>query len=186
MSWTKAIHPEDLERAHALFERQMAGERIESEYRIRTPDGQEKWISDRAFPVRDQSGKIIRVVGIAEEITNRKRQEKTVKDSEARYRQLFERNLAGVYRVTLSGRVLECNQATAQMLGYNSPEEVLAVPVADWYYTASDREAFLKKLESDKVVTNYEINFRRKDGSFVLGDRQHELCGRSNRGQRNH
>jgi PAS domain S-box-containing protein len=75
MAWVDAIHPDDLERAHAVFARQIQGERVDSEYRIRTPDGQEKWIRDRAFPVRDEAGQLIRVVGIAEEITGRKRYE---------------------------------------------------------------------------------------------------------------
>ena len=73
MSWAESIHPDDRERAHSAFARQLQGEPFESEYRIQTPDGQEKWISDRAFPVRDQGGKMIRVVGIAMEITERKR-----------------------------------------------------------------------------------------------------------------
>ena len=75
MSWVEAIHPDDLERAHAKFARQIQGQPAESEYRIRTPDGQEKWIRDRAFPVRDEAGKLIRVVGIAEEFTEKKRYE---------------------------------------------------------------------------------------------------------------
>jgi PAS domain S-box-containing protein len=75
MSWTEAIHPDDLERAHAIFARQIQGEAVDSEYRIRTPDGTEKWIRDRAFPIRDHAGQLIRIVGIAEEITERKRYE---------------------------------------------------------------------------------------------------------------
>jgi PAS domain S-box-containing protein len=74
-SWAEAIHPDDLEGAHALFARQIQGERVDSEYRIRTPDGEEKWIRDRAFPIRAECGELIRVVGIAEDITERKRYE---------------------------------------------------------------------------------------------------------------
>jgi signal transduction histidine kinase len=54
---------------------QLQGENVESEYRIRTPDGQEKWIRDRAFSIRDEAGQIIRIGGIADEITERKRYE---------------------------------------------------------------------------------------------------------------
>jgi PAS domain S-box-containing protein len=75
MDWMEAIHPDDRGLAHATFTRQLRGEIINSEYRIVTPDGQEKWIRDRAFPVRDQSGELIRIAGIAEEITERKRYE---------------------------------------------------------------------------------------------------------------
>ena len=163
-SWADAIHPHDVERARAVLARQIQGERIASEYRIRTPRGEEKWISDRAFPVRDKDGQLIRVVGIAEETTGRKRQEEIVRASEARYRLLFERNLAGVCRTSLAGRVLECNQAMALMFGYDSPEQAMAVPMARWYCTPADREAFLSKLRSEKSVTNYEMRFRRKNG----------------------
>lgn len=75
MSWEEAIHPDDLEHARSLFARQMQGELVESEYRIRTPNGDEKWIRDSAYPVRDQVGQLVRVVGVAEEITGQKHRE---------------------------------------------------------------------------------------------------------------
>ena len=81
MSWIDAIHPEDREPAHRTFDRQLQGEAIDSEYRIHTPDGAEKWISDRAFPIRDESGTIVRVVGIAEDMTERKRHERELIDA---------------------------------------------------------------------------------------------------------
>jgi PAS domain S-box-containing protein len=74
-SWIESIHPDDVERAHRLSARQMRGESIKSEYRILTPEGQEKWICDRAFPIRDEAGQLIRIVGIADEITEQKRYE---------------------------------------------------------------------------------------------------------------
>jgi signal transduction histidine kinase/CheY-like chemotaxis protein/HPt (histidine-containing phosphotransfer) domain-containing protein len=75
MSWTDAIDPDDLADAHSVFARQLTGELVDSEYRIRTPDGQVKWIRDRAFPIRGPGGELLRIVGIAEEITERKRYE---------------------------------------------------------------------------------------------------------------
>lgn len=75
MSWADAIHPDDRDRAMSMFARQLAGEPIDSEYRIQTPDGQQRWIRDRAFPIHDAAGQVIRIAGIAEEITERKRHE---------------------------------------------------------------------------------------------------------------
>ena len=75
MSWADAIHPEDQEQARVLAARQLAGESVEMEYRIRTPDGREKWIHSRAYPIRDGAGQLVRIVGIAEEITKQKRHE---------------------------------------------------------------------------------------------------------------
>jgi len=74
-SWMDGIHPDDLEESRIRVAAQLAGENTDAEYRIRTPDGQEKWIRDRAFPIRDQSGQLIRVVGVSEDITEQKRHE---------------------------------------------------------------------------------------------------------------
>jgi PAS domain S-box-containing protein len=71
-SWIDAVHPDDREQAEALAAKQLHGEHVEVEYRIKSRDGKEKWIRDRAFPVRDEGGQLIRVVGIAEEITQQK------------------------------------------------------------------------------------------------------------------
>jgi PAS domain S-box-containing protein len=68
-SWMDAILPEDLGKTRTIFSPQ---EPVETEYRIRTPEGLEKWIRGCVVPIRDQSGKIVRVAGIAEDITERK------------------------------------------------------------------------------------------------------------------
>ena len=81
MAWLDAIEIDDREQAHSVFLRQMQGEQIESTYRIRTPGGEQRWIRDKAFPVRDQAGEIIRVVGIAEDITERKQVETAVREA---------------------------------------------------------------------------------------------------------
>lgn len=75
LSWREAIHPGDRERAHLLAARQMQGESVVSEYRIQTPDGLEKWMRARTSPIRDERGQLVRIVGIAEEVTERKRYE---------------------------------------------------------------------------------------------------------------
>jgi PAS domain S-box-containing protein len=75
MSWAEAIHPDDQVQAQLLAQKQLRGEPVDSEFRIRTPDGQEKWIRGRTYPIRSEAGELIRIVGIAEEITERKRYE---------------------------------------------------------------------------------------------------------------
>lgn len=72
--WLDAIHPEDRERVAQAFVKQSSGEHSE-EYRIVRPDGSLRWIRDRAFPIRNSAGAIIRIVGIAEDITDRRRLE---------------------------------------------------------------------------------------------------------------
>ncbi|MBW3586392.1 MAG: PAS domain S-box protein, partial [Cyanobacteria bacterium 0813] len=65
------IHPEDLDRLKAAFEKQVQGD-YDEEYRVVRLDGSVCWVRDRAFPVRNETGEIYRIVGIAEDITQRK------------------------------------------------------------------------------------------------------------------
>jgi diguanylate cyclase (GGDEF)-like protein/PAS domain S-box-containing protein len=87
--------------------------------------------------------------------------------SEERYRSLFERSLAGVFRTTLQGRILDCNDAFCRILGYGSTEELLDKSATDVYPCSLDRERFTIRLRSAKVLTNFEHCLRRKDGSQV-------------------
>ena len=129
--------------------------------------GNAKWTSTLKVPLRNRQGEVVGIIGIGRDITKRKQAEQALRTSEKRYRLLFERNMAGVFHTTLEGRVLECNHAAARIFGFDSLEEVLALPVTSLYHTASDREAFLRKLQSEKSLTNHEMKFRRKNGDSV-------------------
>jgi diguanylate cyclase (GGDEF)-like protein/PAS domain S-box-containing protein len=85
--------------------------------------------------------------------------------SEERYRLLFERNVSGVFRATLDGRIRDCNDAFCRILGYTSREELLEHSAGDIYF--SDRAKFTDSLQLEKSLTNFEQCLRRKDGSVV-------------------
>ncbi len=87
--------------------------------------------------------------------------------SERRYRLLFERNLAGVYRTTLDGEMLECNDAFAAMFGFDSRDELLAVHANETYGDPADREALLSALHEHGELRSFEHVGRRKDGAPV-------------------
>jgi PAS domain S-box-containing protein len=88
-----------------------------------------------------------------------------LRSSELRYRALFERNPAGVYRTTADGRFLATNPALVEMLGFDSEDQLLNLPVASIYAHTSDRDTFLATLLTDGVVENFEVELRRYDGS---------------------
>jgi diguanylate cyclase (GGDEF)-like protein/PAS domain S-box-containing protein len=117
--------------------------------------------------VAGPDGRPIGIVTCCEEISERKRAEEVLRDSEERHRLLFERNLAGVYRATLKGRLLECNEAFARILGYASPDEVLARTAWDLFFSSRDRQSCLTRLKEKGTLTNFELRMRKKDGTGV-------------------
>ena len=150
----EAIHPDDREPSRLAFARQMQGEEVETEFRIRTPDGQEKWIRDRSFPIRDRDGLLIRVAGIAEDITEQKRHQEALiraqADAEAANRQLSahhaildnERKMLRtiidnvpdlMYVKDAESRFVIANRVVARWAGVENPEDLLGKTDFDFY-----------------------------------------------------
>jgi PAS domain S-box-containing protein len=86
---------------------------------------------------------------------------------EERYRLLFERNLAGVFRLTLENRIAECNEACARILGYPSREELFPVHVSEVFPNPKTQLDTFELLRHEKTLTNYELLLKRKDGDAV-------------------
>lgn len=86
--WLELIHPDDRERVGRAH--RTAPERLSSEYRMVRPDGSIRWIHARSFPVQNDAGTTVRLVGIAEDITDRKRAEEKVRQNLERIRALHE------------------------------------------------------------------------------------------------
>lgn len=89
--------------------------------------------------------------------------------SEKRFRLLFEHNLAGVFRSLPDGRLLECNDAFARMLGYESRDEIIGVNTTSFYFEEEDRERYLAHLREYGSVNNSVVRLRRADGTEVWG-----------------
>ncbi|MDP3285034.1 MAG: PAS domain S-box protein [Desulfobacterales bacterium] len=107
------------------------------------------------------------VRAIARDVTEKVMVKKALVKSEKRYRMLFERNLAGVYRTTLDGSLLDCNDAFARIYGYGSREEALQHPVVDFHVSPEVRQEFIAALQIRGAFMGYERQGRRKDGSLI-------------------
>jgi PAS domain S-box-containing protein len=101
------------------------------------------------------------------DLTERDKTEKVVQASERRYRRYVERNAAAFICITLDGRLVECNDAAVRLVGYDSREELLSHRTAQFYFNPADQQALVELLKKQKALTNYEICWKRKDGSPV-------------------
>jgi PAS domain S-box-containing protein len=90
-----------------------------------------------------------------------------LEESEQRYRRFFERSLAGVYKTTLDGRLLDCNDAFARIHGYESSQACLAGFTMDIYADVEVRTRFVSQLTSDGKLTDFESCIRTPDGRDV-------------------
>ena len=89
-------------------------------------------------------------------------------ESEKRFQDLLEHLPVGVYRTTPDGKIIEANQALADMLGYESFEDLKDVNVKDLYVRAKDRTDHLKKLDARGTFSeNFELLCR--DGQTIWG-----------------
>ena len=134
---------------------------------MHTPDGR-VW-DEKGEPVFDEKGELIGVLEIAHDITARARAEEALRESEEKYRHIFNNAQVGIFRTRINdGKVLECNDRFARTYGYETPEECMADFVVSEHYTDPGiREKMVATLMEKGEVDNQEARISRKDGEDV-------------------
>lgn len=119
------------------------------------------------IPLHNTDGSISKL-SIYRDITQRKNQEYRLKTSRESFRSLFDHVAAGVYISSKEGKFLDANPALLDMLGYDDKQEFLELDVArDIYREAEARTRFQELIESNGRVVDYEVDFRKKDGTPI-------------------
>jgi len=119
------------------------------------------------IPFENEDGTLSKL-SIYHDISKRKKQEEMLRASEEEFKNLFEHVATGVFISSKEGKFLNANQALLDMLGYENKEEFLDINLPqDLYVRPEDRRTFQEMMERDGRVIDYEVEFKRQDGSTI-------------------
>ncbi|MCM2317608.1 MAG: PAS domain S-box protein, partial [Thermoanaerobaculia bacterium] len=143
------------------------GEVRHVEYTLVRKDGKRIQARLSATALRDSAGRVVSTRGTIVDMTFEHETLSALRDLNQQYRMLFERNLAGIFRATLDGRIVDCNDAYARILGYEGRERFLADSGVDPSLDLNERDGLYDRLGSEKTLSNVEIVVRQADGSPI-------------------
>jgi PAS domain S-box-containing protein len=192
-AFIELVHPDDRETVGKAAEHALQhGKYYSVDYRVRRPDGFERYLVEQARIVRDESGNAVQMLGTVQDITERKLAEEALRESEGRFRILFERSPEAIFILDPHAAesilpIVDCNEAACAQSGHDR-RDLLGHSVSlldEGIRTRGQIESLLATLRGTGMVQR-ETSHRRKDGTalcvessmslLVLGQRELLLC----------
>ena len=168
----QVIHPDDRKAVQdALNKATEQDKPYETEYRAVWPDGSVHHITARGKVLRDSAGRPLRMIGVCWEITERKRAEEALRESENRLRRFYESGLLGVIYWNMNGEITDANDKFLEMVGYD--REDLAAGRIDWgrmtppEYRHLDEHSVAELKATGVNKKPFEKEYIRKDGTRI-------------------
>jgi two-component system cell cycle sensor histidine kinase/response regulator CckA len=166
-AWLNGVHPDDRAQSHLESQSALRGEKkYDTEFRIVWPNGTVRYMKAYGKIIRDINGKPLRMIGVNYDITDRKRTEEALHESEEHYRTLFEKSIEGI-GLSKGNKIIDANKALLEIFGYENLEEFKKIPLLD-HVAPESRKLIENKLAkghldepSDK---RFEYRIVRKDG----------------------
>ncbi|NPU83960.1 MAG: PAS domain S-box protein [Syntrophaceae bacterium] len=164
------IAPEDLEAAIQNTILMMEGPLGPKEYHLILEGGRKSLYEVNGSVLEQEDGTPYGMVYILRDISERRQAEEALRESEEKYRGLFQNALMGIYQSTPEGRFLSANPALARIYGYDSAEELIR-SVTDIstqiFMNPADRSEIMRIMDREGFLPAYEVQHQRKDGSPV-------------------
>ena len=175
-SWNKRIHPEDRDgilRSIGEVKKSVKQDSFELEYRFLTESGVYKYIYDRGYIVRAASGEPVRLIGAAQDITDRKNNEAALARQQALFRVLIERSPAMKAMIRPDGTILYGTPAITNILGYTQ-EEYTGINEKEIIHPGDIDTLFdeiNKTISNPEYIGRLQIRVRHKDGHYRWCDK---------------
>jgi len=160
-------HPDDIKRISKAIKRGLLRGEMLEEFRIKHKNGHYIWVETKGSFLK-KKGEISGAIFISRDITDKKEAEQRLKESENKYRTLFESSTDGIYSTDMEGKFIEFNEAFLKMLGYSRVELLTKnnrqITPSKWY-DIEDEITFTQLSEEESKI--YEKELIRKDGSII-------------------
>ena len=170
-NWKRLIHPEDWPRVSENLNLHIEGKlpMFEAEYRILNKSGDWQWVQGRGKSIGfDADGKPIRMAGVVADISDRKKSEEALRESERKFRETVTYLDEGYYSCTLDGILLEHNRAFNQILGFEISRDLTGTSLPDFWRSPNDRAEYVNELMGKGIIRNYPINAKRANGERLV------------------
>lgn len=174
-AWLTSIHPDDREGVTRILRSAATGENFSTEYRIINPRGEIRWIRARGFPVCNPGGQVYRIVGVAEDITERKQAAAALQASERRYATLAATAPVGIFRTNLQGHCLYANEEAHKIIGIPDQGSFEVCWLHHLHPEDRDRVcANLAQTITQRTAFRAEYRFQHPDGQVIWVLEQYE------------
>ncbi|MGZ3862937.1 MAG: PAS domain-containing sensor histidine kinase [Bacteroidia bacterium] len=147
-----------------------------TEGRIKHKNGHYIWLQVLTQPVYDSDGNIIQIVGSSRDVTERKKLEEALIESERKYRSIFDNALVGIFRINIyTQSPLDANDACIKLFGYDSLDDFLKnFKSEERYVDSAERDDIFRNIKVN-AFANRDVQFKRKDGSVFWGNASAKL-----------
>jgi PAS domain S-box-containing protein len=180
--WVKKVHPDD----RAAFDQEIArvldtDDMFSLTYRFHHKDGRVLWLEDRGHFFRDGEGRVLRMVGFLQDVTERRDTDEALRSSEERFSKAF-RSSPDAIAITRQrdDYILEVNDTWQSLFGYGRDEALGRTHVELGVWRAGDRERFRELLDTEPRVRDFEVELRTLTGEIrqvVIGADTVEMGG---------
>ncbi|WP_373425453.1 PAS domain S-box protein [Chroococcidiopsis cubana] len=131
-------------------------------------DGRRVWVAWSNQAILNEQGDLAEILSIGHDITQYKEAEEALQRSETKFRNIFENSQVGIYQIRIcDGLILNANQRYANLLGFDSPQEIIGLEHTIGYFVnPNDRQQAIELLKRDGEVRSGEVQMRKRDGTL--------------------
>lgn len=167
--WKDSVHQNDKELLEESFTKLTKGSTSETiEYRIVRPDGEIRWISDCRWTIYNDKNEIVKIAGVAEDITDKKVSQNELQQSEKKFRSVFEDSFDCIFLISANGRIIDVNEAGLSLFELDR-NDVIGKHFTIYFSEKENAKYFIKSILSEGFVKEFKTRFLKKSGTYFDG-----------------